>query len=227
MEGKMSTRSVIAEPYGDGWRGRYHHFDGYPSGVGATLWDLFHGYYLEDLDAMTHRLITDEPVGWSNINGADMNLPNCWTDRNTETCAICGRQTWEHYRQYYGSGYGEGRTAPNPHEIVQFGHSPKPIEGPHGPESYSARGESDEQWITSDGDDGGTEWAYVLAKRGLWIFERRFGGFGDDQGHGTGMWGMGASDTEAGGHWFCVGLFEWGEAEPNWEQLDQGADVAA
>lgn len=32
----MSTRSAIARPAGDGWEGRYHHFDGYPSGVGAA-----------------------------------------------------------------------------------------------------------------------------------------------------------------------------------------------
>jgi len=26
----MSTRCIIAEPHGDGWRGRYSHWDGYP-----------------------------------------------------------------------------------------------------------------------------------------------------------------------------------------------------
>lgn len=34
----MGTRSVIAKPHGDGFMGKYCHWDGYPSGVGAALW---------------------------------------------------------------------------------------------------------------------------------------------------------------------------------------------
>lgn len=34
----MSTRSVVAVPTEDGgWRGRYIHYDGYPTGVGADV----------------------------------------------------------------------------------------------------------------------------------------------------------------------------------------------
>ena len=33
----MGTRSIVGVPHGDGVRGRYCHWDGYPSGVGAAL----------------------------------------------------------------------------------------------------------------------------------------------------------------------------------------------
>ena len=33
----MGTRSVIAVKTDTGWKGRYCHWDGYPSGVGANL----------------------------------------------------------------------------------------------------------------------------------------------------------------------------------------------
>lgn len=35
----MSTRSIIAVARGDGWEGVYCHMDGYPSGVGAQVWN--------------------------------------------------------------------------------------------------------------------------------------------------------------------------------------------
>lgn len=34
----MSTRSIVAVAEGDGWKGQYHHSDGYPTGMGACLW---------------------------------------------------------------------------------------------------------------------------------------------------------------------------------------------
>ena len=36
----MSTRGVIARKDGDGFTGRYHHLDSYPSGLGQTLYRL-------------------------------------------------------------------------------------------------------------------------------------------------------------------------------------------
>ena len=34
----MSTRSLIARKTEDGFEGTYHHWDGYPTGLGYTLW---------------------------------------------------------------------------------------------------------------------------------------------------------------------------------------------
>ena len=83
----MATRSVIARlTAGDdgesySWEGRYHHWDGYPSGVGVTLIEnlLKHGYQF-----MSDRLIDGEATGWSNINGCDLTLPSAWFDSTKE-----------------------------------------------------------------------------------------------------------------------------------------------
>lgn len=64
----MSTHGVIAETHGSGWRGRYHHFDGYPEGLGKTLFGLYNKHFKKDLSAMLQVLIHDHPAGWSSIN---------------------------------------------------------------------------------------------------------------------------------------------------------------
>ena len=70
----MSTRAAIARltcvsPVK--WAGRYHHWDGYPSGLGTTLWKLYHGHFNCDLDAMLKVLLDDHPAGWSSLHAAD------------------------------------------------------------------------------------------------------------------------------------------------------------
>jgi hypothetical protein len=52
----------------------YHHWDGYPEGVGATLYHIAHGVFGGDIEQMTHVLV-DEHKGWSTINGADWSKP--------------------------------------------------------------------------------------------------------------------------------------------------------
>lgn len=227
----MGTRSVIAEPHGDGFRGRYHHWDGYPSGVGAELWRLQREHFA-DLDAMRQYLVTDEPQGWSTICGADFDQPKGWDDDSApdKPCAVCGESMWRHYSQYYKPEYDPtGTVPPIPGQVMQLGHTFEAIRLPHGPQSFTARGETtddpDGYWITSDGDDGGTEWAYVLGDRSLFIFERRYGMPYDDEGHGTGMFGLGASDTESGGYWAPVAELSWHGDEPDWDKLDEGSPL--
>ena len=70
----MSTRAAIARltcvsPVH--FAGRYHHWDGYPSGLGATLWELYHGHFNRDLDMMLKVLLDDHPAGWSSLHAAD------------------------------------------------------------------------------------------------------------------------------------------------------------
>jgi hypothetical protein len=47
----MSTRAVIArqtDPDDPGcWEGRYHHWDGYPSGLGRALWHAYHSIFIK------------------------------------------------------------------------------------------------------------------------------------------------------------------------------------
>ncbi|MEV6820964.1 hypothetical protein AB0M72_19640 [Nocardiopsis dassonvillei] len=65
----MSTRGAIALPNttGKGWWGRYHHFDSYPTGLGAELFRLYHDTFDRDHEAMAQVLVKDHPAGWSTL----------------------------------------------------------------------------------------------------------------------------------------------------------------
>lgn len=66
----MSTRAMIAvkDPTNkDEIIGVYHHFDGYPTGLGRTLWSLAVGPYKDRLDDLVKILIYDNVDGWSSI----------------------------------------------------------------------------------------------------------------------------------------------------------------
>jgi hypothetical protein len=63
----MSTNGIIARPKGDGWEGRYHHWDSYPSGLGKALWSAYHERFARNLHFMTKVLIDQHPAGWSTI----------------------------------------------------------------------------------------------------------------------------------------------------------------
>ena len=58
----MSTRGIIARPTeGDGFIGRYHHFDAYPSGLGMQLIELIDEWGVSNT---AKTLIDDHPAGW-------------------------------------------------------------------------------------------------------------------------------------------------------------------
>jgi hypothetical protein len=66
----MSTRAVIARVKGNNIEGRYHHWDGYPTGLGKTLFDKARElgvYHVLDI------LIDQHPGGWSTVNNRDWN----------------------------------------------------------------------------------------------------------------------------------------------------------
>lgn len=87
----MSTRACIARATGEGtFVGVYHHWDGYPSGLGATLWELYHGFFGRDLARMLAYLIDEHPAGWSTIDGADFNAkPGFHEGKFTSTGPQC------------------------------------------------------------------------------------------------------------------------------------------
>jgi hypothetical protein len=60
----MSTRSAVAEPAGDGWRGRYHHWDGYPTNKAADLWKIVQ----RDGVQMARQVLIHEHRGWSSTD---------------------------------------------------------------------------------------------------------------------------------------------------------------
>lgn len=69
MGTSMSTNGMIARPKdGEGFEGRYHHWDSYPEGLGASLFKLANGYFKNDLHRMMQVLV-DEHSAWSTIVG--------------------------------------------------------------------------------------------------------------------------------------------------------------
>jgi len=72
----MGTRGVIARQTGEhSFKGRYHHWDSYPTGLGATLYDLARTQFAGDVPRMLKVLLDEHPAGWSTINGADFSQP--------------------------------------------------------------------------------------------------------------------------------------------------------
>ena len=68
----MGTRGIIARVRGDGFEGRYHHWDSYPTGLGATLYHAAQG---RNVGELLRLLIDEHPAGWSTINGYDLDQP--------------------------------------------------------------------------------------------------------------------------------------------------------
>jgi hypothetical protein len=78
---------------------------------------------------------------------------------------------------------------------MQFDHSFAEVSRPQGPQSYSARGETGDTWITSeDVEVSGAEWCYVITPAGLLVLEGDMGAFG-----------MG------GGNWRNPEIVRWGD----------------
>lgn len=66
----MSTRGGIARKNGTGFKGVYHHWDGYPSGLGKMLFELRSTWrFMGDTKKMVEFLIEAHPAGWSSISG--------------------------------------------------------------------------------------------------------------------------------------------------------------
>lgn len=137
----MGTRSVLAVQQGDGWKGRYCHWDGYPDHQLTTLLELIE----RDGAERVRRVLTEEHYGWS-TTGADQGNSHDYQD-DPRFVAVPG----------YGVAY-----------TTEQGQS------------------SLDDWITHDGDDWGTEWAYVIGDRSVTVFERVY----DDGDHAIGAFGM-------------------------------------
>ncbi|HEX2615722.1 MAG TPA: hypothetical protein VHL10_09525 [Nitrososphaera sp.] len=70
---------MIARTDGTRMVGVYHHWDSYPSGVGAMLYKLYNGHFQRDSKAMLDVLVDQHPAGWSSINDADFSLAPGWS----------------------------------------------------------------------------------------------------------------------------------------------------
>jgi hypothetical protein len=68
----MSTRSCIGRKTKSGFEAVYHHWDGYPSGVGQTLFQIRKSHFKNDTKKMVNFLLSKP--GWSTIN-KDWDMP--------------------------------------------------------------------------------------------------------------------------------------------------------
>lgn len=148
----MSTRACIARTDANGWSGRYHHSDGYPTHLGRVLFNLYRKHFHSDAEAMLKFLLDDHKAGWSFLGSpveaggvTDYNMPAGYVND---------------YQSLYQKG-ADGR--------ADFS---KPIvHGPiclcHGDCSHPTN------TIRSKDDPSGLEWAYVIspALRFMYVYQ--------------------------------------------------------
>lgn len=209
----MSTRSVIARPEGDGFIGRYAHWDGYPTCRGAQLWQSFKE--LGSAEALRKYAIREGEKGYWSSYQPPSEAARQEALPEKVTCKFCDgtgtRPTddcWDadsEWAKQCGGCNACGGTGMERNRERHDGWTP----------------EEHDNMVSSLGDDMGTEWAYVIADMVLSVFERRFGDPDNDDGHGTGMFGYGASDTEDGGYWKLVCVAPWDGPEPDWEAVQE------
>jgi hypothetical protein len=63
----MSTRGAIGRKVGKGFKGVYHHWDSYPSGLGHYLWIIRNKWFKGDTKKMLNFIIDEHPAGWSGL----------------------------------------------------------------------------------------------------------------------------------------------------------------
>lgn len=136
----MSTRSVIAIPDGDGWRGRFCHWNGYPTWNGRQVWAIVQRDGLEEAQ---RQLVLNTTGCWSSIDVNRPDLTGVRANRKAEFDTLPYTKwafTLEGKNARNISGYGV--------RIVEKG---------------------TDWWFTSDKPDSHIEWVYVLSPGGLLV----------------------------------------------------------
>ena len=179
----MSTRSIIAQPTADGFAGVFAHWDGYPTVRGAQLWAT-HLELGSDPAATRAYAVRDGHSGSWSCYLTPRDADHEAQKPDTVLCTLCdatGTRTDGVLPEVPGSCNGCGGTgiAANRAKVPGW------VAG-------------DTSWITSDGDAGGTEWAYVIADAALLVFER-------------------INDA-----WLAVAACRWDEPEPDWAVIERG-----
>lgn len=103
----MATRAVVAVPHGDGWRGRYVHYDGGPETLRPTLYALM---VRDGYDTATATL-TGVRWGWREVTGAEVVTLREHDD--PERVAVVPRYGVE----YVDLGTPEWWITPDPHDL--------------------------------------------------------------------------------------------------------------
>lgn len=197
----MGTRGVIAEKYGQSWRGRYHHWDSYPTGLGKSLWHVIPGVFGGNVELALDFLLRKHSA-WSTINGADWTKPPGYTE--DQKCRKCGGEY----------SFDHEKTAGHKFEY--------PKASDFGPKCYchGSRNEKGETYLRPE-DDAGAEWAYVLDKkeetltvlRHIWKKE------------GTQYVGIGGLSASEPLSWEECGTFKLDGPEPDWSRVECGQNL--
>ena len=148
----MGTRSVVAFQEGDGWRGRYVHFDGYPS---ARVPDLLTIVARDGVEAAI-KTITETWAGWSSLDAYQPDITGVTPDAN----AAWDSPEMQASRFAPGGGYDDGRFANVPGYGIAYVAESGQIDPDH--------------WIDHTDTDIWLEWAYVLNDRRLSVWKRNW-----------------------------------------------------
>ena len=139
----MSTRAFIARKldladnaFGCTFAGRYHHFDGYPTGLGKFLAEALQEQFQGDVDALLRRLLDSNVAkcGWSTILLCDLLLT-----------PVSPEDHMRYYRAWQD----------NPCPQTEHDYHKVPM-------CYAARGTEEEDLLTHDSDLGWLDWGYLF-----------------------------------------------------------------
>lgn len=189
----MSTRSAILRTLPDQEGppfGRYHHSDGYPSGVGKALFHLLRGHFKGDIGAMLKTLIDDHTGGWSNIVDADFTLKPGWDNKRFDIKRKPdGSYDWDKHRASAAyrrpACYCHGARHNGPHDLTL----------------ETAAG-------------SGCEYAYVISPetRTMYVLSS----YREDGTKMIGFFGMGDADAD----WRLLATVDLDGPEPNWDKVE-------
>lgn len=208
----MSTRSCIARLTGpNAFKGVYHHWDGYPTALGATLWDVYQNHFERNLEKMLSFLIDEHPAGWSTINGADFTVEPGFGEKRP--CKHCGKDYVDHLEWPEGAGPNKGVGAIGDKllgHVYEYDYTV-----PRQPQCYCHGERSEEASPVDQNSDCGMEWAYVfdIEKDILLVFERLYENSGN---HMVGMFGVGAPGHQ---RWVTAAEIDLRGPEPDWAKI--------
>lgn len=162
----MSTRSIVAVPHGDSWRGRYVHSDGYPSGVGADLWKLVER---DGLAKVREIIVTGDHYGWSSLSADQPDIVKVKVSTKARSIDF-EYGTPEYVAATFQSLYGDSRYVNVPDYGVAY--TDTVLKNFGGQKEYQQV--TEDQWLSPEVTND-TAWAYVLADDALWVLKCHFG----------------------------------------------------
>lgn len=151
----MSTRSAVAVPYGNSWRGRYVHSDGYPSHLLVALLTLIQ----RDGKATVLRKITEDRYGWSNLDPRQPSIEGVEiapdADYRTYPYGSAEYEAWDLTRGMRS----DGRFVNEPGYGIAY--------------TTVQNQSAEDEWVTPE-NDWGTEWAYVVGMDSIAVLENQY-----------------------------------------------------